>query len=65
MKITLKAMRVNKGLDQKLVAKAMGITSVTLSIWERLPCKMSVLKAKKLCEFYGYDLGDLDTGDGK
>lgn len=62
MKITLKAMRVNKGLDQKMVAKAMGVTVVTVSLWERLPCTLTVQKAQKLCKFYGYDLGDLDIG---
>ena len=34
MKITLKAMRVNKGLSQTDVANALGVTVKTLQNWE-------------------------------
>lgn len=33
--LTLKALRVNAGLDQKTAADALGVTPETLSKWER------------------------------
>lgn len=35
MAITLKALRINAGLDQKKAAQVLGITPETLSNWER------------------------------
>jgi transcriptional regulator with XRE-family HTH domain len=35
MALTLKALRINAGLDQKSAAKILGITPETLSNWER------------------------------
>lgn len=35
MAMTLKALRVNKGMDQREAAKAIGVTPETLSNWER------------------------------
>ena len=35
MSITLKALRINAGLDQKKAAQVLGITPETLSNWER------------------------------
>lgn len=35
MALTLKALRINAGLDQKSAAKVLGVTPETLSNWER------------------------------
>ena len=35
MALTLKALRVNAGLDQKSAAQILGVTPETLSNWER------------------------------
>ena len=49
MKITLKAMRVNKGLSQTDVANALGVTVKTLQNWEANTTYPDVLQYSKLC----------------
>lgn len=52
MKITLKAARVNAGLDQSDVAREIGVNTVTVSNWETGKTKPSIDNFKKLCELY-------------
>ena len=64
-KITLKAMRVNRGLKLKEVAESMGVTDQTIVRWENFPDKLPITKLVELVEKYGYELDDLDMGEEK
>lgn len=58
-KMTLKAARVNVGLDQKTAAKELKVSNVTLGNWER---GISVPKADKIdliCSLYKVSYDDL------
>lgn len=50
--ITLKAMRYNRGMNQKQAAKAIGVAPSTLSFWETGKSIPSVKHLRKLCEVY-------------
>lgn len=63
MKITLKAMRVNKGLSQTDVANALGITAKTLQNWEANTTYPDVLQYAKLCALYECGLDDIFLPD--
>lgn len=52
MKITLKAARVNAGLDQSEVAKKLGVNIATVSSWETGKTNPSLENFRKLCELY-------------
>lgn len=52
MKITLKAARVNVGLDQSEVAKKLGVNIATVSSWETGKTNPSLENFRKLCELY-------------
>ena len=52
MKITLKAARVNAGLDQSVVAKKLGVNIATVSSWETGKTNPSLENFRKLCELY-------------
>lgn len=59
MSITLKAMRVNRGLSQAEAAKAIGVTSVTISNWETgktMPTRKAI---RRICTVYDCDVGDI------
>lgn len=58
MGYTMKGARVNAGLTQKDVAKAMNVTSVTISSWERGINSPSLFQASRLAEMYGITLND-------
>ena len=53
LRITLRAARVNKGLDQKEAAKSLKISNKTLQSWEsgRTAPKQNYIDA--ICELYG------------
>lgn len=53
MQITLKAIRVNKGLSQEDAAKAIGISEDTLSNYERGKTYPDIPVLKKIEEVYG------------
>ena len=50
-KITLKAARVNSGLTQAEAAKEMGVSTVTLGLWEKNPEKIKWQNIRKLIYF--------------
>lgn len=58
-KMTLKAARVNAGLDQKQAAKSLNVTPKTLSFWENGKRFPTVDKAKQICELYGVSFDDI------
>ena len=59
MALTLKAARVNAGLTQVDVARALHVTNVTVSNWERGEKSPTLYQACKLVEMYGITLNDL------
>lgn len=52
-KMTLKALRVNKGYTQKVASKKMGITQKTLSNWENGITFPNQKQIETICEVYG------------
>lgn len=63
MKISLKAMRVNAKLNQKEVAKAIGISPNTLVNWENSYTFPDVTQLSKLCFLYGCKMDDIFLPD--
>lgn len=59
MAITLKAARVNRGLDQKTAAKRLGITADTLRKYETYKSYPDIPMIKKMEELYGLSYNDL------
>jgi putative transcriptional regulator len=59
MAITLKAARVNKGLNQKQAAKLLGISEDALSNYERAKSFPDVPIIKKMEDVYGVEYKDL------
>ena len=51
-KITLKAARINAGLDQSDVAKELNVNITTVSNWETGKTQPSLENFKRLCELY-------------
>lgn len=51
-KITLKAARINAGLDQSDVAKELNVNITTVSSWETGKTQPSLENFKHLCELY-------------
>lgn len=51
-KITLKAARINAGLDQSDVAKELNVNITTVSSWETGKTHPSLENFKRLCELY-------------
>lgn len=52
MKITLRAARVNAGLNQADVANELSVNITTISSWESGKTKPSIENFRKLCELY-------------
>lgn len=52
-KITLAAARVNAGLTQEDVAKALKVSNKTVSSWENGTSYPDAEQIEKLCELYG------------
>lgn len=53
MQITIKAARVNAGLSQSELARAVGVSTQTLNAWENGHTEPKIGQAKKICEVLG------------
>lgn len=60
MAITLKALRVNAGYDQKTAAQKIGVTPETLGSWERGKSFPNVPQISKLEDLYGVTYADIN-----
>lgn len=60
MKMSLKAMRVNKGLSQKESADALHVNKKTISYWESGRTKPSIEMVEPICQLYGCSYDDID-----
>lgn len=63
MKITLAAARVNAGLKQTQVCKALKMSKTTLSNYETGLTKPDIDRAKELVSLYGCELDDIKWGN--
>lgn len=52
-KMTLKALRVNTGLTQKVAAEKIGVTQKTLSNWENGITYPNQKQIEIICDVYG------------
>lgn len=59
MAITLKAARVNAGLKQADVAKAIGKSKNTVASYEAYKTKPTIETSKKLAELYSMNVNDI------
>lgn len=59
VEISLKAARINKGLEQSKVADKLGVTVNTLSAWENGKSEPRITQAKKLAALYGLTTDDI------
>ena len=60
MGMTLKALRINRGLDQKVAASALGVAPDTLGSWERGITFPNVPQISALENFYGVSYADIN-----
>ena len=60
MAITLKALRINAGLDQKSAAEQIGVTAETLSNWERAKSFPNVKQIHLIEKLYGVSYSDIN-----
>lgn len=60
MAITLKALRINLGLDQVTAAREIGVTPETLSNWERAKSFPNVPQITKIENLYGVTYADIN-----
>lgn len=60
MAMTLRALRVNKGLDQKTAASMLGITPETLGSWEQGRTFPNVPQITKIEELYSVSYSDIN-----
>ena len=58
-KVTLKQIRVLRGMKQKTVAEYLGVTRETVSNWESGRCACSINDFKKLCDLYEVSMDDI------
>ena len=59
VKVTLKAARVNVGLDQKTAAKRLKVSNKTLSNWEKGTSSPNSNKIDLICDLYNVNYDDL------
>ena len=59
MKITLKALRVNRNMTQEAAAKALNVTSRTLQNWEDYKTFPNGPQLVRICDLYGCELKDI------
>ena len=59
MEISLKAARVNAGMTQKEVAKALNVSKSTILSYEKYRTIPDVNTAKKLAALYGITVNDI------
>jgi len=60
MAMTLKALRVNAGYDQKRAAQIIGVTPETLGSWERGKSFPTVPYITKIEDLYGVSYSDIN-----
>lgn len=60
MRITMKAARVNKGMTQGDVAKALGVTKKTVCSWENGKTMPRLEKIEPLCKLYGLEYDNIE-----
>ena len=60
MKVSLAAMRINAELNQRCVAKAVGVDPSTLRKWEKRIVSPTFDQIMKLCKLYGCTVDDLN-----
>lgn len=58
-KLSIRALRVNKGLTQAEVSKKLGVSTTTYSAWEKDISKVGVGKVKQIADFYGVSIDDI------
>lgn len=61
LQISLAAARVNAGLTQDDVAKAMKVSKNTVVAWEKYKAELSISQAKELEHLYGVSLKYIRT----
>ena len=59
MKITIRAARINKGLKQSDVAKALHVTQKTVCSWENGKTMPKIDKIEPICKLYGIEYDDI------
>lgn len=59
MKVTLKAARINKGLNQDEAAEILGVSRTTINSWETNKTFPTVLQMKSIESAYGVRYDDL------
>ena len=59
MKITMKAMRVTKGLTQSKLAEMLGVTKATIMNWEKGNSFMDAPTLLKMCSIYECSVDDI------
>lgn len=59
MRVTLKAARINKGLTQEDVAKALNVTKKTVGSWEMGKTMPKIDKIEHLCQLFGCNYDDI------
>lgn len=59
MAITLKAARINRGLNQREAAKMLGVSVDTLSNYERGKSFPDVITIQRIEQTYGYQYSDI------
>lgn len=59
MKVSLKALRVNAGMNQKEVAKELSIAPNTLINWENGKTAPDVIQLTRLCSLYKCSIDDI------
>lgn len=61
-KLRIAALRVNKGLTQSEMANQLGVTTATVSNWERGQ-RMNLSNLVRVAEFFKVPLDDIDLTD--
>lgn len=59
MRMTLKALRINKGLKQTDMALALNVNRKTISAWESGKAMPTVDKVDAICEILGVSYDDI------
>ena len=61
---TLREARESRGIKQKAIADAIGVTRQTYAKYEDNPRLMPIGKAEDACAFMRFDISDIFFGDG-
>lgn len=59
MKLTLKTLRINKGLRQTDAAVALGVNRKTIAAWEKGTSLPTADKIDAICELYSVSYDDI------